>query len=138
MESKKIQKNERDNINVEKNDLLKIVYVEPGAKPYVVEIENNLASLQQAVGGLIEIIYNGDGTLLVDNDEAKLLGLEGNRILDNGAVIAGPFFVVGDDGDNFRSLTEEETKKYMTIFAKPHHISREQVEADMGFFVVSF
>ena len=120
------------------NNLMRIVYVEPNRRPFVSEIENTLEAEQKAVGGLIELIGNGDGTFLVGNDESKLIGMEGNRILESGAVIAGPFFVVGDDGENFRSLTDDEIEKYMDMFYEPEQISRQQVEADMGFWIFSF
>lgn len=120
------------------NNLMRIVYVEPNRRPFVSKIENTLEAEQKAVGGLIELIGNGDGTFLVGNDESKLIGMEGNRILESGAVIAGPFFVVGDDGENFRSLTDDEVEKYMDMFYEPEQISRQQVEADMGFWIFSF
>ena len=120
------------------NNLMRIVYVEPNRRPFVSKIENTLEAEQKAVGGLIELIGNGDGTFLVGNDESKLIGMEGNRILESGAVIAGPFFVVGDDGENFRSLTDGEIEKYMDMFHEPEQISRQQVEADMGFWIFSF
>lgn len=62
---------------------------------------------------MIEVIGNGDGTLLVCNEESKLMGMDGNRRL-NGDVIAGPFFVVGTDGENFRSLTDAEVEPIQT------------------------
>lgn len=77
----------------------RVVYVEPGKPAVEKEIGTKLEDLQEAVGGLIECIYaHNDGTLLVGNDEAKLLGMEGNRRLDSGSIIAGPFFVIGDAG----------------------------------------
>lgn len=45
---------------------------------------------------------------------------------------AGTFFVVGEDGENFRSLTDSETVKYMERFAEPEDISQDEVESDMG------
>ena len=119
-------------------DKLRIVKVEPNKPAYVTEIENTLEAEQETVGGLIELIYNGDGTFIVCNDEGKLTGMEGNRILENGSVIAGPFFVVGDTGEDFRSLTDEETEKYLQEFAEPQQISQEEVEADTGFYFISF
>ena len=84
----------------------RVVYVEPGKPAVEKKIGTKLEDLQAEVGGLIECIYcHRDGTLIVANDEAKLLGMEGNRRLDGGSVIAGPFFVIGDAGENFRSLT---------------------------------
>lgn len=58
--------------------------------------------------------------------------MDGNRRL-NGDVIAGPFFVVGTDGENFRSLTDAEVERYKQRFAKIENISPEEVQAHMGF-----
>ena len=51
------------------------------------------------------------------------------------SIMAGPFFVCGDSGESFRSLTDEEVTKYMARFAQPEDISPEEVEADMGFMI---
>ena len=99
----------------------------------------SLEDLQEAVGGLIECVYpHGDKTILVCNDEGKLLGMEGNRRLDNGSVIAGPFFVIGDGGENFRSLTDAEVSRYLQQYAQPQKILQKEVQADMGFTFYSF
>lgn len=112
---------------------LTVVMVEPHKAPYAAEIDDELSALQKAVGGYIETVYNGDGTIIICNEESKLKGLEGNRrIHDGNSVIAGTFFVVGDDGENFRSLTDSETAKYMDRFAEPEDISQDEVESDMG------
>lgn len=121
------------------NNLLKVVYVEPNRPAFEAEIVNEYKFLSKAVGGLIEPIYNDDGTILVGNEEAKLIGMKGNRHLDNGtSIMAGPFFVVGDAGENFCSLTEEETEKYINKYAKPEEISDEETQADVGFTFIGF
>lgn len=119
------------------DDLLRIVYVEPNRPPFVSEVGNDLKSLQRAVDGYIEPIYLGDGTILIGNGEAKLKGMEGNRRLDD-SIIDGPFFIVGESGEDFRSLTDEETKRYMERFAQPEHISRQEVEDDMRFTIYTW
>lgn len=120
-------------------NLLKIVYVEPHRPPFEAEVGDDIRSLQRAVGGLIELVGNGDGTMLVCNDEGKFMGMEGNgRIRDGSTIIAGPFFIVGDDGENFRSLTESEAAEYMERFVQPEDISQDEVESDMGFTFLSF
>lgn len=117
---------------------LTVVMVEPHKAPYVAKIDDELSALQKAVDGYIETVYNGDGTIIICNEEGKLKGLEGNRrIRDGASVIAGTFFVVGDDGENFRSLTDSETEKYMDRFAEPEDISQDEVEADMGITFIS-
>ena len=117
----------------------RVVYVEPGKPAVQKEIGTRLEDLQAAVGGLIECIYSHhDGTIIVANDEAKLIGMEGNRRLDNGSIIAGPFFVIGDGGENFRSLTDAEVSRYVQQYAEPQQISQAEVQRDMGWVFYSF
>lgn len=112
----------------------RVVYVEPGKPAVEKKIGTDLRDLQAEVGGLIECVYpHGDQTVLVCNDEGKLLGMEGNRRLGNGSVIAGPFFVIGDAGENFRSLTDAEVSRYLQQYAQPQQISQRDMQADMGF-----
>ncbi|QUO35828.1 DUF3846 domain-containing protein [Clostridiaceae bacterium Marseille-Q4149] len=56
-------------------NLMRVVYVEPGEKPYTAEILHTLQAEQKAVGGLIEPIYNEDDTILVGNEESKLISM---------------------------------------------------------------
>lgn len=115
------------------NKKLTVVMVEPHKTPYVTEISDELSALQRCVGGYIEVVGNGDGTLIICNEEGKLQGLEGNRrIRDGMSIIAGTFFVVGEDGENFRSLTENEVTRYMDRFQNPEDIDQDEAEADMG------
>lgn len=113
-------------------DLLRIVFVEPGKPAYAAEIENSLRAEQRAVGGMIEVVSNGDGTLIVCNEEGKLIGLHANRRIAGGAdILVGNFFVIGEDGADFRSLTDEEVQKYSALFAEPEEIADEEVEASI-------
>ena len=113
------------------DNLMTVVYVEPGRPAYVAEVLQDLHAEQRAVAGeRIDYLDNGDGTLIINNEDSKDMGLPGNRRYGQGQVIAGPFFVVGDSGDKFRSLTESEVTKYMARFAEPEDISPEEVEAD--------
>ena len=62
------------------------------------------------------------------------MGMQGNRrIGDGSSIIAGPFFICGDTGEDFRSLTDAEVDRYMERFAEPEDISKEEVQNDMGF-----
>lgn len=119
-------------------DLLRVVYVEPNRPAYETEICSDLHSQQKAVGGLIELVNMGYRCLLVCNEEGKLMGMEGNRRLGNGSVIAGPFFIVGDGGEDFCSLTDVQVNHYLQQFSQPEQISQREVQADMGFTFYSF
>ena len=118
------------------DNLMRVVYVEPNKPAYVADVEHTLEAEQKAVGGgLIQTLYfEDDNTTIIANDESKLKGMPGNRrFFDGSTIVAGPFFVVGIAGDDFRSLTDEEVEKYMDKFAVPDQISQDEVEADMGF-----
>ena len=117
---------------------MRVLYVEPGKVPYETEIPNCLEAGQQAVKGLIDLVYLGHGAILVCNDEGKLIGMDGNRVLDNGTIIAGPFFIVGDGGENFCSLSDAQAEHFMQRFQEPEDISQEDVQADTGFLFYAF
>ncbi len=120
-------------------NLLRVVYVEPNKPAYESEIENTLKAKQRAVSGYIEVVSNADNTCLICNEEAKLLGMEGNRRLDDGtSIIAGPFFIIGEAGPEFRSLTDEEAKRYLERFSEPETITQDEVEQDLGFEIITF
>lgn len=70
---------------------MRVLMVEPGKEPFVTQIGNDLESLQKAVDGLIEVLYLEENVLIVCNEEGKCMGLEGNRRIDNGDIIAGAF-----------------------------------------------
>lgn len=119
---------------------MKVIMVEPGKPAYETEIGFDYGSLRDAVGGLIEPIYFLEDAVMVGNEEAKLIGLEGNRRFGN-SVVAGPFFICGEkmteDGAVFCSLPDELCDKYMRRFAVPEHIEQSEVESDMGFTFIS-
>lgn len=117
-------------------DLIRALYVEPGKEPVVVEVRNELRSLQRAVQGLIELVPLDRKTSLICNEEAKLEGMQGNRRLDSGEIIAGPFLVVGDAGSDFCSLTDEQQERYQAKFKEPHEISQDEVQANMGMYFI--
>ena len=93
--------------------------------------------MKEAVGGLIEPIYYLDEprAVMVGNEEAKLIGMEGNRRFGD-RIVAGPFFICGDNGEDFCSLSDELCEKYVQKFAVPESISQDEVEQDMGFTLI--
>lgn len=94
--------------------------VEPGQYAYVAEIESDLASLQRAVGGLIDCAYPWkEPVCIVCNDEGLINGMPLNRTVERYGALAGPFFVCGIDADSFCSLNDTQVEKYLSIFQKP-------------------
>lgn len=118
--------------NAQKPDnLLRVVMIEPGKKPYEAEICNNLDGLRHAVGGMIEItypFYDEDQTIVISNEESKLIGMEGNRKIFK-ELYAGPIIIAGDDGaGNERSLTDEQVDKYLEKFKEIEEYTEQDVE----------
>ena len=116
----------------------RVLYITPHHTPVEIRIGNDLKSMQRAVGGLIEIVYPfDDDAILVCNDEGKLNGMEGNRRLKDD-VIAGPFFIVRDDGEGGTAdLTDEQVQKYAQRFAEPEVILPEEVQDHLGYVFLS-
>ena len=101
---------------------MKALVVEAGKAPEERELSGSLASLQELVGGLIQVIYPfDDAVALLCNDEGKLLGLPMNRALpESGDIICGPFVVVGaPPGLEFSDLTNEQMERYKKRFCSP-------------------
>lgn len=117
----------------------KMVIVEPHKPAYEALVEDSLESLQRAVGGYIEITYPfEDNAMVIGNEEAKLIGMEGNRRI-NRSIYAGPLLIAADDGEGGTTdLTDEQIERYKQMFAQPEDISQAEVEADTGFIITSW
>ena len=99
---------------------MRILVVEPEKAPEIRDISGTLESMQQLVGGTIQAIYPFDEPVaLICNDEAKLQGMEMNRILTEiGDIICGSFFLCGApfNSESFVSLSEEQLARYSARF----------------------
>lgn len=105
----------------EKN-AIKVLIVEPNEKPYATHIKPKLSSLQTIVDGNIEVYHppSAKSELIICNKTGKLDKLPLNRPIkyrdEIVEVIAGTFIVVGNAGEDFVSLTDEQIEKYLDIF----------------------
>ena len=107
---------------------MRVLIVEPERRPEVKEIDGSLKAMQEIVGGLIQPIpLIGDpDTVLVCNDEGKILNLPANRGLRDETgqiydIVCGTFFICGApaDCDHFTSLTSEQIDRYRERFYIP-------------------
>ena len=95
---------------------MRAIYKAPGKDPQRVDIGNDLKVMQQLVGGRIETLRISDNGILVMNEEGKLLGLEENFYFGAiGDTIVGPVLVVGEDGEDFASLPNDEAAEIFRI-----------------------
>lgn len=114
------------------SDKLKVLYIEPMKTPRIVEIDGDLGSMQNLVGGYIEeYMPFEDEIAIVCNDEGKLNGLEPNRgIFDKEGelqdIICGPFFIcyAPVESEKYLPLPDNLRKKYEEMFRHPEIITR--------------
>ena len=129
-----------------KENTMKIVVVEPNKPAYIKEIDSDLKSMQSIVRGLLEPIHflHDPGVVIVGNENAKLLGMDAlsayggkrcNRRFLEG-IVAGTFFICGDNGEDFCSLSDEQCKEYAELFKVPHDITQEEVEQDLAITIL--
>ena len=106
-----------------KEKMIKVLRLNAGEAPEVEVIENKLEAFQGIVGGLIEVV-GFKNVLCIINEEGKLLDLKPNFMFplyhtedkQYFDVICGDVVFVGDDGAEFRSLTEQELEQaFLTI-----------------------
>lgn len=110
---------------------LRILFKPIGKPPKEMYIDKTLESEQKLVGGYIECVDYGDDKVLICNEEGKINGLYPNVIFPED-VIAGNFFVAGDDYENadFKNLTTkqiEDLKK--DLINKSVHYTPTQMKA---------
>lgn len=107
---------------------MEVLKIAPGLPPERTEIAGDLKSLQDAVGGLIQIVYPFDDPVaIVCNEEGKLEGLTPNRVLHDWDgypydIICGTFLVIGFWGFDMEDLSDELAEKYTEVFRKTNEI----------------
>ena len=109
---------------------IRVLVVEPQKTPYVKEVKNDFRAMQELVGGPIEYVYLSDEAHIYCNEEGKLMGLAGNRRMENGDVLAGTFFICADDGQGGDvSLTEEQLAEFKARFGEPEYFSYREMDS---------
>lgn len=121
-----------------KQETIKILKIEVGKEPYVKEIPNELKALQTEVGGLIQPVELGLGAIAIVNEEGKLNGSQPNRWLGDYDIICGDFFICGDDGEDFGSLSDEQINALTNQFKEVPEFTGEEQEVEPRTFVIGF
>ena len=123
---------------MEENKKVRALLVPVHQEPREIMLENHFREMQRLVGGCIEYFQMDSNTNAILNEEGKINGMEGNRLVGN-EIICGDFLVVGDDGmGESASLTDEQVSKYTEIFKTPLEFTKEQVEENIHVTVMSF
>ena len=98
---------------------MRVIIKEPEKKPYIEDVPNELKDLQRIVGGYIEVACrNSDGTVIICNEEGKLLNLPFNFFLLNHNrqsidSIYGTVIVADTSEEEFTGLTDEKAERLL-------------------------
>lgn len=84
---------------------MRVIKKEPGAEPEIIEIENELQALQDAVGGRIETVTFAEDCCLICNEDYRYDDSEFN-VQALGIDFYGTVLMVGVDGEEFADLDE--------------------------------
>jgi hypothetical protein len=98
---------------------LDVIICKPGLPGYIDTVENELHALQEVVDGYIEPVRIGNDLVILCNEEGILRSLPLNRIV-NGCMLCGTFLVVGEDGEEFVSLTQEQMRYWFACDTVSH------------------
>ena len=113
---------------------IEVIMVEPLEAPKVIQLQDSLEAMQEAVQGNIEeYMPFSDEVAIICNEDGKCTGMPLNRGIfdENGQlvdIIAGPFFIAYApiESENFLSLPEDLREKYMKHFRTPEIFVRTQ------------
>ncbi|MBP3898084.1 MAG: DUF3846 domain-containing protein [Mogibacterium sp.] len=133
----------------DEKEMLRVIVCRPGEVAEIVEIEDDLESMQKLVGGLIEPydpFYSEtdsryENVILVCNEEGKLRQMPPSRaIIDEDGhvmdVIAGPFFLCYSpvESERFLSMPMDLEEDFRKKYELPEKIYR----TEQGFDVLRF
>jgi hypothetical protein len=125
----------------DEKEMLRVILCKPGETAEVVEIEDELESMQDLVGGLIEPydpFYSEtdpryENVILVCNEEGKLMQLPLNRaIVDEDGrvmdVIRGPFFLcyAPIESERFLSIPPDLEEEFLRKYELPEKFYRSE------------
>lgn len=85
---------------------MKAIRKKPGCEPEVIDVENTLEAFQAEVDGRIEVVTISNDTVIICNEEGRLLGLPHNCRFC-GIEFVGTILIVGYAGDTFCDVPEE-------------------------------
>lgn len=88
--------------------------------PKKVKLTTELSELQNAVGGLIEIINLDSIVCMIFNEDGKLINLSGKRWLSND-IISGTFYPVGSNKNSELLIM---TIRLKIIHSKNHKVKK--------------
>ena len=119
---------------VRETEQIRVIVCRPMEKAEVIEIGDDLRSMQETVGGMIEeYMPFEDEVAIICNDESKMNGMKPNRAVyseddkkEMMDIIFGQFFIVYApiESEKFKSLPKELAEKYREKFRYPERFAK--------------
>ena len=115
---------------VHHDEKIKVVYVAPNAEAVIKEIGADFESMQDAVGGSLEIYAPfADPICFICNRDGMLRGLPPSRLIadkDGNIIgsIAGSFFICDYSKGIFNSLPDEQLNRYSKLINAPEFFTK--------------
>lgn len=99
---------------------MRVIVKEPAQSPVQITIDGSLESLQHLVGGHIEHVKFTDNIGILVDEEGKLKDLAPNFFLPSiRDELAGTVVFVGEAGEEFTDVPDEEARLIMRAFEIP-------------------
>lgn len=106
---------------------MRVIVKDPGREARAIEIDGSLRSLQNLVGGNIEHIGLTDKLGILCDENGKMYGRELNfRVSAINDWIVGTAVFVGEDGEEFTSINEEDEKQVLAFLDLCPRIVKEE------------
>lgn len=97
---------------------IRVVMCPARRAPYITEMDGSLESMQEAVGGYIECVTQPDGSVIICNEEGRILAMSDNKSLPG---LVGDCFICGSAGEELVGLSENEAASWLHI-CKKHYM----------------
>ena len=108
-------------------DKIRVAIIKPNELPKIMEINTDLATFQKLVGGNIQALDLDNDIVLICNEGGKILGLPKNRAVYDD-IIVGNFVLVSNNGEDFKSLSDEQIKTIKEDFGKDSFIKESEIK----------
>ena len=92
---------------------MKILYKEPNKKIEIKDIDGELKTLQNLVGGYIETIPYKDNVIILLDEEGRLKDSQPNIIVPIYGDLVGNIVFIGVDGEDFTGLTDNQIEEIL-------------------------
>ena len=97
---------------------LKVLKIDVGCKPEVVEIKGLLEDMQEICGGYVEAIHIDEGYYLYVNEDGRAMELPLNRFVNNQPILGNIFIgKVNRATGDMETLDQDAIDLFTTIFS---------------------